>query len=135
MRRYTILTTRVLAAVAMPTLALALSATGCQRGRAPATASPPEAGAATTAAAAAEVRRVSIDNFNFDPPSLTVPAGTTVTWANRDDVPHTVTAYDKHFASGTLDTDGQFAHRFTAPGTYDYYCAVHPHMTGRVIVK
>ena len=79
--------------------------------------------------------RVAIDNFTFDPPEITVPAGATVTWSNRDDVPHTVTADDKAFSSGALDTDAQFAHAFPTPGNYPYYCAVHPHMTGRVVVK
>jgi plastocyanin len=62
---------------------------------------------------------VVIDNFTFDPPELTVPAGATVTWVNRDDVPHTATstAKPRAFDSGTLDTDGTFTHRFTAPGT------------------
>jgi plastocyanin len=66
-----------------------------------------------------------------------VPAGTRVTWVNRDDVPHTVTSAEKprRFNSGTLDTDGQFTHLFTTPGTYEYFCAVHPKMTGKVIVK
>ena len=78
---------------------------------------------------------VSIGNFSFDPPTLTIPAGTTVTWVNRDDVPHTVTANDKRFASAALDSDERFSHQFTAPGTYPYYCAVHTHMTARIIVK
>jgi plastocyanin len=76
-----------------------------------------------------------IDNFTYDPPDLAVPAGATVVWVNRDDVPHTVTAQDRAFTSGALDTDGEFSHTFPTPGTYTYYCAVHPHMTGRVVVK
>jgi plastocyanin len=83
----------------------------------------------------AEPEPVLIDNFNFTPPTITVAAGATVTWTNRDDVPHTVTANDRQFASGALDTDDHYSHRFTAPGTYAYFCAVHPHMTGQVIVK
>jgi amicyanin len=81
--------------------------------------------------------RVAIDNFTFDPPELTVPVGATVTWVNRDDVPHTATstARPRAFDSGALDTDDTFSFRFTAPGTFDYFCAVHPRMTGRVIVK
>ena len=64
-------------------------------------------------------------------------AGTRVTWVNRDDVPHTVTSTEKprRFGSGTLDTDDQFTHQLTTPGTYEYYCAVHPKMTAKVIVK
>ena len=78
---------------------------------------------------------VAIDNFTFTPSTITIPVGTTVTWVNHDDVPHTVTANDKGFASKTMDTDERFSHRFTAPGTYAYFCAVHKHMTGKVIVK
>jgi plastocyanin len=68
---------------------------------------------------------------------VTVAAGTRVTWVNRDDVPHTATstARPKAFDSGTLDTDGKFSRVFADPGTYEYFCAVHPKMTGRVIVK
>jgi plastocyanin len=85
----------------------------------------------------AETNQVVIDNFAFRPQLLTVAAGTKVTWVNQDDVPHTVTstARPRVFASGTLDTDDRFAHVFTKPGTYEYFCAVHPHMTGKVVVK
>jgi plastocyanin len=81
--------------------------------------------------------QVVIDNFTFQPPRLTVRAGTKVTWVNRDDVPHTATstAKPKRFDSGTLDTDQRFAHVFNKPGTYKYFCAVHPHMTATIIVK
>ena len=81
-------------------------------------------------------QRVSIDNFSFEPRSLTVPAGTTVTWLNRDDVPHTVTSSDspRKFNSPALDTDEQYSHVFTAPGVYAYFCAVHPKMTGQIVV-
>ena len=82
-------------------------------------------------------KQIVIDNFTFDPPTLTIPVGTSVTWVNRDDVPHTATstAKPKRFDSGALDTDGQFTHVFTTPGTYDYFCAVHPKMVGQVVVK
>ena len=79
--------------------------------------------------------QVTIDNFNFTPPTLTVSAGTKVTWVNKDDVPHTVTSDDKLFGSRALDTDDKFSFTFQAPGTYPYYCSVHPRMTGKVIVK
>jgi plastocyanin len=81
--------------------------------------------------------QIVIDNFAFRPARLTVPVGTKVTWFNRDDVPHTATsaAKPKRFDSGTLDTDDQFTHVFTAPGTYEYFCALHRHMTAQVIVK
>jgi plastocyanin len=83
------------------------------------------------------VAKVFIDTFAYDPPRLVVRPGTRVTWVNRDDVPHTVTSSDepKKFASGALDTDEQFSHTFTAPGTYPYFCGVHPKMTAQVVVK
>jgi plastocyanin len=79
--------------------------------------------------------QVIIDNFSFQPANLTVKAGTKVTWVNHDDVPHTATDTDKRFNSKTLDTDDQFAFTFEQPGTYNYYCALHPKMTGQIIVK
>ncbi len=87
-----------------------------------------------TATAAA---KIVIDNFTFDPPELTIAPGTIVTWSNRDDVPHTATSTAKPriFDSGALDTDQSFSHTFTTPGTFEYFCAVHPKMTGRIIVK
>ena len=83
-------------------------------------------------AATAEVK---IDNFSFGPATLTVAPGTTVTWINRDDIPHTVLSVDKTtIVSPALDTDEKFSYTFTAAGTNDYYCSVHPHMKGKVIV-
>jgi len=81
--------------------------------------------------------QVTIDNFAFNPKTLTVPVGTEVTWINRDDVPHTATSAVKPrvFDSKTLDTDDTFSYVFTAPGAYQYFCAVHPHMTGEIVVK
>jgi plastocyanin len=92
---------------------------------------------ATSPDAATSPVRVKIDNFTFNPATITVPAGTEVLWTNGDDVPHTVTssAKPRAFASPALDTDEQFSHVFATPGIYDYFCAVHPHMTGRVIVR
>ena len=86
---------------------------------------------------AGKAEQITIDHFTYSPSRLTVAAGTTVTWVNRDDVPHTATSTKKAraFDSGTLDTDQKFSHLFSQPGTYDYFCAVHPHMTGQVIVK
>jgi plastocyanin len=78
---------------------------------------------------------VKIDNFSFTPQTLTVPAGTKVTWVNKDDVPHTVTSTDKTLKSRVLDTDEQFSHTFSVPGTNSYFCSVHPHMTGKIIVR
>jgi amicyanin len=96
--------------------------------QAPATAAAPAAMADTT---------VTIDNFTYSPAQLTVPAGTKVTWTNHDDVPHTVTSPTKPrlIDSPTLDTDQSFSFTFREPGTYDYFCGVHPKMTGKVIVK
>jgi plastocyanin len=79
-------------------------------------------------------KQVAIENFTFRPPVLTVPAGTKVTWVNSDDVPHTVTSTKKVFASPTLDTDDRFEFVFDQPGTFEYFCAVHRHMVGKVIV-
>jgi plastocyanin len=83
-------------------------------------------------AAAAEVK---IDNFSFGPATITVAVGTTVTWINRDDIPHTVVSDDKVFKSKALDTDDKFSFTFTKAGTYGYFCSLHPKMTGKVIVQ
>jgi len=83
-------------------------------------------------AATAEVK---IDNFSFGPQTLTVPVGATVTWTNRDDIPHTVVSTDGVFKSKVRDTDEQFSYTFAKAGTYPYYCSVHPKMTGTVVVK
>jgi plastocyanin len=77
---------------------------------------------------------VKIDNFSFGPQELTVASGTTVTWTNRDDIPHTVVSTDGVFKSKVRDTDEKFSYTFTKAGTYPYYCSVHPKMTGKVVV-
>ena len=77
---------------------------------------------------------VSVDNFSFAPAAAAVPAGTTITWTNHDDIPHNIVSTDQKFKSPVLDTDEQFSHRFDVPGTYDYFCSIHPRMTGRVVV-
>jgi len=77
---------------------------------------------------------VSIQNFAFSPATITVPVGTTVTWTNKDSVAHTVTSRNGTFDSGTLHQGDTFQFTFNSPGTYDYYCTIHPSMTGRVIV-
>src|SRR5207237_10194763 len=81
--------------------------------------------------------QVTLDNFAFDPQVLTISPGTKVTWLNRDDVPHTATSSDspRKFKSPALDTDERFSHVFTEPGTYPYFCAVHPKMTGKIVVN
>ena len=78
---------------------------------------------------------VNIDNFFFTPPELTVSVGTTVKWLNRDDIPHTVAESNKVFRSKALDTDDSYSFTFTNAGTYTYFCGLHPHMTGKIIVK
>src|SRR5271156_4368102 len=85
-------------------------------------------------AATAEVK---IDNFSFGPATLTVPVGTTVTWTNHDDIPHTVVSTDdpKAFKSRVMDTDEKFSYTFTKAGTYTYFCSVHPKMTGKIVVQ
>lgn len=88
-----------------------------------------------TERASAQSNEIVIQNFAFQPSTLTVKAGTKVTWVNRDDDPHTATANDKSFNSKTLDTGDRFSMEFDKPGTYAYYCALHPNMTGRVVVK
>lgn len=88
--------------------------------------------AATAPAAGAEVK---IDNFSFTPATLTVPVGTEVTWTNRDDIPHTVASDDKSIKSKALDTDEKFTFAFTKPGTYSYFCSLHPKMKGTIVVQ
>jgi plastocyanin len=78
---------------------------------------------------------VKIDNFTFSPSALTVRVGTKVTWTNEDDIPHTVNATTGAFKSGALDTDETFSFTFTTPGAYKYFCALHPHMTGTIVVE
>jgi amicyanin len=80
----------------------------------------------------AEVR---IDNFSFGPAELKVPAGTTVTWTNHDDIPHNVVSTEGAFKSKVLDTDEKFSFTFNKPGTYPYFCSIHPKMTGKVLVQ
>jgi amicyanin len=85
---------------------------------------------------AAPADAVSIDNFTFNPTPLTVKAGTTVTWTNKDDIPHGIASSTNAFAkSRALDTDQSFSFTFTTPGTYQYFCYVHPHMVGTVVVE
>jgi amicyanin len=88
-----------------------------------------------TAFVQAAETEVNIDQFTFYPQRITVKAGTTVTWTNDDDVPHTVASSSKVFKSKALDTANKFSFTFTTPGTYDYFCSLHPHMTGAVVVE
>jgi plastocyanin len=104
---------------------------------APADSAAPVAARTLAATSQSAVANVKIDNFSFEPKELTVAAGTTVTWLNVDDVPHTATSKGdpQTFDSGALDTDDKFSFTFSKPGTYTYYCKVHPHMTGVITVK
>jgi plastocyanin len=78
---------------------------------------------------------VNIDNFVFGPQTITVPVGATVTWTNKDDIPHTSVSTDGVFKSKVLDTDETFSYKFEKAGTYPYYCTIHPKMTGKVVVQ
>ena len=89
---------------------------------------------ASVAAQAATVE-VKIDNFVFNPQTITVKAGDTVTWINHDDIPHTATSKTGVFRSKALDTDDKFSFTFATPGSYAYFCALHPHMTGSIVVE
>ena len=89
---------------------------------------------AATSVRAEDAAAVKIGNFTFGPQELKVKAGTTVTWTNEDDIPHTVVS-PNNFRSKVLDTDGAFSFTFTTPGTYKYFCSLHPHMTGTIVVE
>ncbi len=86
-------------------------------------------------AGAATDPEVMIDNFTFSPTPLRVPAGTSVKWTNRDDIPHSVLCMTLGVHSHALDTGDSFTYRFETPGTYDYMCGIHPHMRGQIIVQ
>lgn len=80
--------------------------------------------------------QVAIQNFAFEPKTITVSAGTTVVWTNKDEEPHTVTSAGPGFTSSkALDTDDTYKATFSTPGTYTYYCSIHPHMVGTIIVQ
>jgi amicyanin len=87
------------------------------------------------AVAAQEENVVTIDNFTFTAPELTVAVGTTVKWVNHDDIPHSVVDKNKAFRSKALDTDDAYSFTFASAGTFDYFCGLHPHMVGKIIVK
>jgi len=97
------------------------------------------AGLVAAAIAATPVRaddvEMKIDNFTFNPQQITVKAGTKVIWTNNDDIPHTVTSKTGIFKSKAFDTDDKFSFTFTTPGTYSYFCSLHPHMTGSIVVE
>jgi len=78
---------------------------------------------------------IRVDNFTFAPATLTVSQNRTVTWVNKDDIPHVIASNDGLFKSQALDTDDKFSYTFTKPGTYAYYCSIHPKMQGKVVVQ
>jgi len=101
---------------------------------------------ATTAAMLAEIvlpawaqtapNAITISNFTFNPKQIAVKAGTTITWTNKDDIPHGIASANNAFArSQALDTDDNFSFTFTTPGTYQYFCYLHPNMTGTIVVE
>ena len=92
-------------------------------------------GASDSQTTADRTGQVVIENFHFRPATLTIRAGTSVTWINRDDEPHTVVSDRNAFKSDALDTDGKFSHVFDKPGEYGYFCSVHPMMTAKIIVQ
>src|ERR1700692_566411 len=93
------------------------------------------AGLSVAAQQKPDMTEVKIDNFSFGPAELKVPVGTTVTWTNRDDIPHTAVSTDKTFKSKVLDNAETFSFTFSKPGTYEYFCSIHPKMTGKVVVQ
>ena len=91
--------------------------------------------ATMTRAAPVPAAAVRIDNFTFKDPVVTVKPGTSVTWTNGDDIPHTVVSKDGAFKSKVLDTGDHFSFTFAKPGQFGYFCSLHPHMTGTIVVK
>ncbi|MDT5368065.1 MAG: hypothetical protein QOC62_2496 [Mycobacterium sp.] len=103
-------------------------------GMPPATAAPGDTSSSSAPAAPVAGNAVNIKDFKFDPATLTVPVGATVTWTNQDEEPHTIAAKDGSFHGPGMDTHGTYSFTFTKPGTYDYICSIHPFMTGTVVV-
>jgi len=89
---------------------------------------------AYAALAAPGETRLTIDNFTFKPATLTVPVGTRVVWENDDDIPHSIVETAGKFHSAALDTEDKFSFTFDKAGTFEYFCGLHPHMTGKVVV-
>jgi len=83
----------------------------------------------------AQATDIKVDNFTFSPETLTVSVNSNVTWTNKDDVPHVIASTDGLFRSKGLDTDDHYSFKFTKPGTYNYFCAIHPKMTGKIVVQ
>ena len=93
------------------------------------------AGGVLLADAQNQTSAIAIDNFTFNPQTVTVKAGTTITWTNKDDIPHAIAAVGKQFKSKVMDTDNTYSFTFTTPGSYAYFCSLHPHMTGTIVVE
>jgi plastocyanin len=85
--------------------------------------------------AKASPTEVRVDNFTFGPDTLTVPVNSTVTWINKDDIPHVIASNDGVFKSKALDTDDKYSYTFSKAGTYPYYCSIHPKMVGKIVVQ
>jgi plastocyanin len=85
--------------------------------------------------AAASALEVRVDNFTFGPATLTVPVNSTVTWVNKDDLPHVIASNDGVFKSKALDTEDKYSYTFSKPGTYGYFCSIHPKMVGTIVVQ
>jgi plastocyanin len=85
--------------------------------------------------AAASPLEVRVDNFTFGPDALTVPVNSTVTWVNKDDLPHVIASTDGVFKSKALDTDEKYSYTFSKAGTYPYFCSIHPKMVGKIVVQ
>ena len=120
--------------IAAAMFAVVLAFAGIANAHAQATSEPAQPTATVTPVSAGTVQ-ASIDNFSFAPKQLTVKVGTTVVWANKDDMPHTVTSDDGVFASPVMDTDQNFQYAFNKPGTFPFHCKLHPSMTGVVVVQ
>jgi plastocyanin len=95
----------------------------------------PTPSVSATVPSAAIGTEIKIDNFSFAPVTMQIAVGTTVTWVNRDDIPHTVVGVDRAFKSKVLDTDEKFSYTFTKAGHYPYFCSLHPKMTGEIVVQ
>lgn len=78
---------------------------------------------------------IRVDNFTFAPDTATVAVNSTVTWVNKDDIPHVIASSDGAFKSKALDTDQKYSYTFTKAGTYQYYCSIHPKMVGKIVVQ
>lgn len=83
----------------------------------------------------AQETEVRVDNFTFSPDTLSVPVNSSVTWVNKDDIPHVIASSDGLFKSKALDTDQKYSFTFTKAGTYPYYCSIHPKMVGKIVVQ